>query len=157
MTLAVAAPLAGTVTSLADVPDPVFAGQLIGSGAAIEPLPDAHAVDVVAPISGKLVKLHPHAFIVVGTSGTGVLVHLGIDTVTLGGDGFTVHVAEGDEVVAGAPMVTFDAARVRERGLSAICPVVVVESPADSVGDIAAGTAVAAGAPLFSWTKGADA
>lgn len=157
MTLAVTAPLAGTLTALAEVPDPVFAGQLIGSGAAIEPLPDAGTVDVVAPISGKLVTLHPHAFIVVAESGVGVLVHLGIDTVTLGGDGFTVHVAEGDDVMAGTPIVTFDAARVRERGLSAICPVVVVESPADSVSDVSTGTAIAAGAPLFSWTNGAEA
>ncbi|MDT7775991.1 MAG: sugar system component, partial [Pseudonocardiales bacterium] len=79
------APLAGTLTAITDVPDPVFAGQLVGSGAAVEPPADAGPLDVVSPIDGQLVKVHPHAFIVVAPGGTGILVHLGIDTVKLEG------------------------------------------------------------------------
>ena len=54
----------------------------------------------MAPISGKLVKLHPHAFVIVGDGGAGVLVDLGIDTVKMHGEGFTLKAAEGDEVSA---------------------------------------------------------
>ena len=86
MSLAVRAPLAGRVLPLADVPDPVFAGQIVGAGLAIEPADGATGVVVTSPVAGRVAKVHPHAFVVAleGTT-TGVLVHLGIDTVGLKG------------------------------------------------------------------------
>ncbi|HEY0577348.1 MAG TPA: PTS glucose transporter subunit IIA [Pseudonocardia sp.] len=152
--LPVGAPLAGTLTALTEVPDPVFAGQLVGAGVAIEPPAEPGPVQVVAPIDGTLAKLHPHAFILVAAGGTGVLVHLGIDTVTLEGDGFTLHVAEGERVSAGAPIVSFDPAQVRARGLSAICPIVVLDSAPDSVPAPASGARVQPGDLLFRWPDG---
>lgn len=152
MTIAVVAPLAGTVHGLADVPDPVFAEQLVGAGAAVEPAPGAGPVGVCAPVAGTLVKAHPHAFIVRHESGTAVLVHLGIDTVGLDGEYFTRHAAEGAEVAAGELVTTFDPDAVRARGLSAITPVVVLDSAPDSIPDLAADQPVAAGDPLYVWS-----
>jgi sugar PTS system EIIA component len=147
------APLAGRVVSLTDVPDPVFAGQIVGSGLAIEPDDGATEVLVVSPVAGRVAKVHPHALAIADESGTGVLVHLGIDTVRLHGHGFTLHVADGDELELGASVITFDPTAVREAGYSAICPVVVLGSPKDSAEPaVEVGSAVAPGAELFSWS-----
>jgi sugar PTS system EIIA component len=148
----VLAPLAGTVVGLAEVPDPVFAEQLVGAGTAVEPTDGAGPTAVCSPIAGTLVKAHPHAFIVRHETGTAVLVHVGIDTVTLSGDGFTRHVAEGEAVAAGAPVVTFDPTAVRARGLSAVTPVVVLDSAPDSIPDLPTGHPVVAGDELYTWT-----
>jgi sugar PTS system EIIA component len=150
--LTVVAPVAGTVVGLGAVPDPVFADELVGSGTAIEPFDSPEPVTAVAPVAGHLMKVHPHAFVVVTAEGLGVLVHLGIDTVHLKGEGFTRHRAEGDDVEAGTPVVTFTPARVREAGLSAVCPVVVLDSPAGAV-PVDPGWAVAAGEPLFAYRR----
>ena len=147
----VLAPVAGLVRPLADVPDPVFAEQLVGAGAAVEPADDAGPTAVCAPVAGTVVKAHPHAFIVRHGSGVAVLVHVGIDTVTLDGAGFTRHVAEGDAVDAGTPVVTFDPTAVRGRGLSAIIPVVVLDSGPDSIPDLPTGKPVGAGEQLYVW------
>ncbi|HZG90264.1 MAG TPA: PTS glucose transporter subunit IIA [Pseudonocardia sp.] len=147
----VGAPVDGTVVGLADVPDPVFAQQLVGAGVAVQPPAGAGPTGVRAPVAGTVVKAHPHAFIVLHPSGTGVLVHVGIDTVTLHGAGFTRHRAEGDEVAAGDVVVTFDPAAVRAGGLSAITPVVVLDSAPDSVPDLRTGYPVRAGEVLFRW------
>ena len=77
----VLAPCPGTVVAMSDVPDPVFAEEMVGPGVAIEP--DPGPTTVVSPIAGTVVKVMPHAFVVLG-DGVGVLVHLGIDTVKLG-------------------------------------------------------------------------
>jgi sugar PTS system EIIA component len=149
----VAAPLAGQVVALADVPDPVFAGLVVGAGLAVEPGEDATEVPVVSPVAGRVMKVHPHAFVVLDDSGAGVLVHLGIDTVRLEGQGFTVHVADGDEVERGARMITWDPTAVRRAGYSAVCPVVVMQSKADDVEPaVAVGSSAVVGEPLFTWT-----
>ena len=146
--LKVVAPVAGTVVPMADVPDPVFAGALVGPGLAIRP--DDDAVVAVAPVAGRLAKVKPHAFVVVDDRGRGVLVHLGIDTVRLGGAGFTVLAAEGQNVAAGEPVVRWDPAGVGAQGLSAICPVVALDASAEAIVPLAEGR-VAAGEALFTW------
>ena len=149
--LQVLAPLTGTVVGLGEVPDAVFAEQMLGSGLAVEP---GHGItEVVAPVPGTLATLHPHAFVVVTGDGAGVLVHLGIDTVGLRGEGFTVHATAGAALDAGAPVITFDPDLVRARGLSAVCPVVVMDAEPDSADGLARGP-VEAGRPLFRWTAG---
>lgn len=154
MSLSVRSPLAGTVVALADVSDPVFAGAVVGAGLAIEPLPDATEVVAVSPVTGSIGTIHPHAFVVVdAASGAGVLVHLGIDTVTLHGEGFQLHAAAGDQVQVGDAVITFDPSRVRAAGLSAVCPVVVFSSKAENCRpDAPAGAVVQPGDPLFEWT-----
>lgn len=152
----VVSPTDGTVVALGDVPDPVFAGQLVGAGVAVQPAGDTESpggtgrlVRVVSPLAGEIVKLHPHAFVVVGESGTGVLVHVGIDTVKLAGQGFELAVAEGATVARGELVVSFDPAVVEAAGYSSVIPVVVLDSPADSVDQAAVGSTVASGDPLF--------
>ncbi|KZF16083.1 PTS sugar transporter subunit IIA [Rhodococcus sp. EPR-134] len=148
----VLAPLPGRVVALANVPDPVFAQQMVGSGVAIEPARGQGPLTVVAPISGKILKLHPHAFVIFGEKATGVLVHIGIDTVKLEGDGFTLIAAEGDTVDAGDPIVSFDPAHIDTTGYSAICPVVVMDSKPDTVESPSVGRDVTTGDTLFDWS-----
>ncbi|AOW94839.1 PTS glucose transporter subunit IIA [Rhodococcus sp. WMMA185] len=150
--MSVHAPLPGRVLALADVPDKVFAGQLVGAGVAIEPARDRGALDVQAPISGKILKLHPHAFIILGTAGGGVLVHVGIDTVKLKGEGFTLLAEEGDTVDAGDPVVRFDPNEIDRTGHPAVCPVVVMDSKPNSVITNMIDAQVATGDDLFEWT-----
>jgi PTS system glucose-specific IIA component len=153
----VLAPLPGRVVALADVPDPVFAGLIVGAGLAVEPEDGATEVLVVSPVAGRVMKVHPHAFVILDESGAGVLVHLGIDTVRLDGAGFAVHVADGDEVERGARMITFDPTAVRRAGYSAVCPVVVMQSKAESIEPaVAVGSSVDPGAPLFTWSPAAS-
>ena len=126
--LQVLAPVPGTVVAMADVPDPVFAAALVGPGVAVDPSRSLQRA--VSPIGGRIVKLHPHAFVVVTQDGRGVLVHLGIDTVQLKGQGFTLLAAEGDEVASGAPVVEWDPAAVEAGGRSPVCPVVALDAAA---------------------------
>lgn len=123
--LAVVSPVAGRSLAVSDVPDPVFAKGLVGPGLAIAPHPGTQCAS--APVSGKLVKLLPHAYVILTESGRGVLVHLGIDTVHMHGDGFKTHVAENDEVVAGDDIVTWNPAYVEVSDHSALCAVVVLD------------------------------
>ncbi|MGN8048375.1 PTS sugar transporter subunit IIA [Curtobacterium sp. 22159] len=142
-------PFAGPVVSLADVPDPVFAGQLVGAGVAVDPTGVEGAVTAVAPVDGSIVKLHPHAFALQGAAGTDVLVHVGIDTVKLSGEGFELLAAEGDTVAAGDPVVRFTPSVIQAAGYSPICPVVVLGSAPDSVAQDTVGTTVLEGDALF--------
>lgn len=146
----VAAPVAGRVIDLADVPDPVFAEGMVGPGVAIDP----HRArgPAVSPVDGRIAKLHPHAYVVVAADGHGVLVHLGIDTVELKGEGFTVLAADGDDVRAGQPVVSWDPAAVEAGGRSPICPVVALDATVESLTDRRGTGPVEAGDRLFTWT-----
>ena len=146
--LSVSAPLSGTAIGLPEVPDPVFAEHMVGPGAAVDP--DREPQTAVAPITGRLVKLKPHAFVVRSQDGRAVLVHLGIDTVNLAGRGFELVAAEGDELRAGQPIVAWNPAEVQALGLSPVCPVIALDAEATAIDDVAAGT-VAAGEELFHW------
>ncbi|MCL3778012.1 MULTISPECIES: PTS glucose transporter subunit IIA [unclassified Actinomyces] len=151
MTLDVAAPLAGRVLALDDVPDPVFAGRFVGPGLAVDPdRTERTDVTAVAPVSGTIAKAHPHAFIVTTEGGPAILVHLGLDTVGLAGRGFDVHVREGDAVAAGDPVVTWNPAGIEEGGLSPVVPVIVLEGDEESLGLTAPGTHLAAGDVLLT-------
>ncbi len=151
----VLAPVSGRAVALADVPDPVFSQGMVGYGAAIDP--PRGVVDAVAPVSGKLLKLLPHAYVILTPDNVGILVHLGLDTVALNGAGFTTHVTEGDNVTAGQVVITYDVPSVEAAGLNPIVPVVVMDereagnvSPVDAV---VAGADIASGATLFTASK----
>lgn len=156
--LVLGAPLPGVVTALADVPDEVFATAMIGPGLAIRPAgaraTDAAAgpFDVVAACAGTLVKVHPHAVALEAAGGVGVLVHLGIDTVGLGGEGFEVCVADGDPVVAGQTLLRWDPTAALVAGLSILSPLVVIQGGDEVTALVEPGTAVAAGDPLLRVT-----
>lgn len=146
---AVLTPFAGPVVALADVPDPVFAEQLVGAGVAVDPSTSTEPITAVAPVDGIIVKLHPHAFALQGSAGTDVLVHVGIDTVKMSGQGFELLAAEGDAVAAGDPVVRFTPATIIAAGYSPVCPVVVLGSAPDSIAQDAVGSTVAEGDTLF--------
>ena len=150
-TVQVLAPVPGRALAMADVPDPVFSGAMVGPGTAIDPL--RQMVEAVAPVSGTIVKLHPHAFVVTTADGAGVLVHLGIDTVQLKGEGFELLAAEGDTVEAGAPIVRWDPAAVEAGGRSPISPVVALDAPADALTDLRDSGDVQAGDQIFTWQR----
>lgn len=125
MTTTVIAPVGGRAVALGDVPDPVFAQGMVGYGAAI--VPPREVITAVAPVSGRLLKLMPHAFVVLTADNVGVLVHLGLDTVGLDGEGFTTHLQQGEQVRAGQPVITFDVPAIVAKGLDPIVPVVVMD------------------------------
>jgi len=145
----VTAPLPGRVIGLAAVPDPVFAGAMVGPGTAIDPL--RQPSEAVSPVDGIVVSLHPHAFVVVDPEGHGVLTHLGIDTVQLNGAGFELLVNKGDTVQRGQAMVRWDPAGVEAAGKSPVCPVVALEATADSLSELREDGDVKTGDALFGW------
>ena len=154
-TTPVLAPVAGRAVPLEDVPDPVFSLGMVGYGAAIDP--PRGVIDAVAPVSGKLLKVMPHAYIVMTPQNVGVLVHLGLDTVQLKGEGFTTHVSQGDDVTAGQVVITYDVPSVEAKGLNPIVPVVVMDEresgniiPSEAVFE---GAEIASGATLFTANK----
>lgn len=148
--ISVASPLPGRLIPLNEVPDPVFAKGLVGGGAAVVPDDDAGVITAVAPLDGKVIKVMPHAYIVQHASGPAVLVHVGIDTVGLKGEGFSVLAQKGDQVRAGDPMIRVDVAFVRSKSLSMCSPVVILDSAPDAIEPPASGGRVEAGAYLFS-------
>ncbi|GAA3462457.1 PTS glucose transporter subunit IIA [Saccharothrix longispora] len=150
MTLRVTSPVSGRAVPLSEVPDPVFAQAMVGPGVAVEP--DRVAADVVSPVDGVVVTLHPHAFVVATEDGAAVLVHLGIDTVKRKGEGFTPHVVKGETVRAGQPVVSWDPAEVEAAGFAPICPVIALDATPEALGDRAGGP-VAVGDALFSWQR----
>ena len=142
------APVAGLRQEVSDVPDPVFARGLVGPGAAIAPWHGKQSA--VAPIDGRLAKLHPHAFVVVSDRGPSVLVHLGIDTVQMNGEGFTLLAHEQEQVRAGDEILVWDPEYVEETGRSAMCAVVVLDCPYTARALSDAGSRVDCAEPLFA-------
>ncbi|HET6504651.1 MAG TPA: PTS glucose transporter subunit IIA [Amycolatopsis sp.] len=149
MSLVVVSPVAGVAVAMTEVPDPVFAEAMVGPGLAVRPAGGRQ--DALAPIDGTVVTLHPHAFVIAGDDGKGVLVHLGIDTVKQKGEGFTLHVEKGEQVRAGQPLISWDPAAVEAAGYSAVVPVVALDAPAEALSELLAGGEVATGEQLFVW------
>lgn len=147
----VLSPLPGTVVPLEEVPDPVFAQQIVGGGVAVQPARDDGPVIATAPVAGTLVRVQPHAFVVQSTSGAGILVHIGIDTVRMDGAGFQVLATEGADVAAGDPVVRFDPRLIAEHGYADICPVIVLQSPPGAVPAPVTPRPVQAMDVLFTW------
>lgn len=111
------APLSGTVRPITEMPDPVFSSKAMGDGLAIEPA--AGAGTVVAPADATVAATMPgsnHAIGLVLDDGMELLVHVGVDTVEMGGDGFACLVEQGQRVSAGQPLMTFSAEKIRAAG-----------------------------------------
>lgn len=147
--LVVSSPLAGRVLPLSDVPDLVFAEEMVGPGIAVDP--DPGPCTAVAPVDGRVVVLHAHAFVVQTSSGRGVLVHLGIDTVQLDGEGFELLAAVGDDVTTGTPVVRWDPGAVAAAGRAPVCPVIALDAPPGSTERLV-GERAEAGTELFRWS-----
>ncbi|WP_416147197.1 glucose-specific PTS transporter subunit IIBC [Salipaludibacillus sp. HK11] len=120
--VALSMPLKGEIKELSEVPDQMFAEKMMGDGFAIEPADG----EVVSPVDGKIVNLFAtkHAIGIEAADGTEILIHVGIDTVNLKGEGFTAHVEQGDNVTIGQPLLTFDIDSIREKAPSVITPII---------------------------------
>lgn len=121
--LVIHSPVDGWATPLDEVPDEVFSGRMLGDGVAVDPLGST----IHAPFDGVIGALARarHAVSVRSDSGVEVLIHVGLETVKLEGEGFTAHVAEGDRVAAGDLLLTLDLERVARNAVSLVTPVVV--------------------------------
>ena len=117
-------PVDGRVIPLSEVPDPTFAQGIMGPGVAIEPI----SGEVVAPAAGTVTHVFPtgHAVALTLEDGTEVLIHVGLDTVKMQGEGFTTLVGTGDHVTAGTPLLRADLGAIRNAGHDVVTPVIVM-------------------------------
>lgn len=145
----VASPFTGTLVSLDDVNDEVFSERVMGEGVAVMPSEGR----VVAPVTGTIAKLFEggHGFAIETAEGLQILVHVGLETVHLKGDGFTVRASEGQEITAGNEIVAVDLKRMNELNIDIVSPVVVISGEAVTV---TTSTEVKAGDPLLEVKAG---
>ncbi len=143
----VLAPVSGQAVPLGEVPDEVFAEGMAGEGGAIVPGASGEAV---APVSGTLVKRFEggHAFGIEADGGVELIVHVGLDTIEMRGNGFEKLATEGDRVEAGQPIVRFDLDEIKNSGYDPVTPVVVTNAEDHPVSNLRTGE-VSAGEPLF--------
>ncbi len=122
----VVAPVTGRAVPLTEVPDEAFAGGHMGQGVAIEPTEGK----LIAPFDGTVVHVikSNHAVMVENAEGLQFLFHIGINTVSLKGEGFTSHVTTGDAVKAGQILIEFDIAKIKEAGYPVITPIIVTNA-----------------------------
>ena len=130
-------PLDGQVKPLSQATDPVFSSGVMGQGVVIEPSQG----ELVSPVNGTVTVLFPtkHAIGIVSEEGVELLMHIGMDTVSLDGKGFEAHVAQGDKVVVGQQLISFDTNVIKEAGLITETPVIITNQDdfqADVEGDL---------------------
>lgn len=120
------APINGQIVSIEDVPDPVFSEKMMGEGIAIIP----NEGKVHAPVDGEIVQIPQtkHAVGIRAKDDSEILIHIGLETVSLDGEGFSVSVNVGDTVSVGEPLVQFDLDYVREHAKDIITPIVITNS-----------------------------
>ena len=111
---------------MTEVPDPVFSGEVLGKGCSIWPDEEV----VYAPVSGEVTVTMGHAVGINGDNGIEVLVHIGVDTVNMNGEGFTGYVKQGDKVKAGDPVIKMDKAKIAAAGYKD-CVVLAVSNTAE--------------------------
>ena len=140
------APMTGAAIRMTEVPDPVFASEAMGTGAAVRPTEGR----LVAPAAGTVTVLAEtgHALGMTTEAGAEVLMHIGIDTVTLEGKPFAAHVKVGDRVEAGQLLMDVDLDAIRAAGLDPVTPVIVTNTDAYTSVTPNVGTPVSAGDPL---------
>ena len=120
------APAAGNAVPVSQVPDPTFAEELLGKGIAIEPTEGK----IYAPCDGTVDMMFEtgHAVSLVADCGAEILIHVGLETVSLKGEHFTIHAATGDKVKKGDLLIEFDLEAIKAAGFNTITPMVVCNS-----------------------------
>lgn len=119
--------ISGKVIPIENVKDPVFSEKMLGDGLAIEPMDEV----IVAPCSGVISTVmaeSKHAVGIVMANGVELLIHEGLDTVSLGGEGFKLYVKEGQKIKKGDKLIEFDAQLLKEKGLQKTCVMAVTNS-----------------------------
>lgn len=124
--IAIYTPFTGEYVKIEDIPDPVFAQKMMGEGFGVNPTEG----EVVAPINAKVDNVFPtkHAIGLKAENGLELLVHVGLDTVQLDGEGFEVLVNSGDEVNVGDPLIRFNLEFIKNNAKSVISPVIITNS-----------------------------
>jgi phosphoenolpyruvate-protein phosphotransferase len=145
--LTLVSPLRGWCAPLDETPDAVFAQRLLGDGVAIDPTEGV----LYAPCDGEVISIAAagHAVALRAANGAEILLHVGIDTVALGGEGFKVLVAAGERVRSGQPLLNFDLDALARRAKSLITPIVVTNGERFSIANARSGQAVNVGDPLL--------
>lgn len=140
-------PLAGTAIALSDVPDPTFAQGVLGQGAAVEPSDGK----VYAPADAEVSTLFDtkHAIGLTLKNGAELLIHIGINTVDLNGEGFTAHVSDGDSVKQGDLLISFDKDFITKKGFKTVTPVIVTNPEDFDAVSMTASGKISALAPLL--------
>ncbi|OLS40995.1 PTS glucose transporter subunit IIA [Bacillus sp. MRMR6] len=120
------APVDGQIVALDEVPDPVFSQRMMGEGVAVVPSKG----NIHAPVDGTviLVAATKHAIGIRAKDGTEILIHVGLETVALNGEGFSLAVSEGDRVTAGQVLMGVDWEYIRTRAKSAVTPIVITNN-----------------------------
>ncbi|RRD31174.1 PTS trehalose transporter subunit IIBC [Streptococcus minor] len=151
-TVSILSPLTGEAKELSQANDPVFAQGVMGQGVLIQPSEGK----LVAPVDATVSVLFPtkHAVGLVSTDGVELLMHIGMDTVNLEGQGFTAHVAQGDSVKAGDLLITFDIEAIKAAGYLTETPVIITNQDAFAPADLPnLPTSVVAGQALLAAVK----
>jgi phosphoenolpyruvate-protein phosphotransferase len=146
-TLKLVAPISGWATRLEEVPDPAFAQRMVGDGIAVDPT----SSELRAPCEGVVVSVHAsrHACTLRTSTGAEILLHIGIDTVGLRGEGFIAHVQEGQRVRVGEPLIGFDMDLLARKARSLLTVMVVLNGDAYSIKQRVEDREVAVGEPLL--------
>ncbi|RFA35808.1 PTS trehalose transporter subunit IIBC [Virgibacillus dokdonensis] len=142
------APLNGRILQLEKVPDPTFAQKMMGDGLAIKPTNG----EVIAPFSGKVVQLFPtkHAIGLQSDDGIEILIHIGLETVSLDGDGFNAFVKQGDRIEKGDTLLTFDMDLLEKKGFQLVTPIIITNGDEWHIASFTANTAIQAGDELMT-------
>lgn len=119
-------PLTGKLVALEDVPDPVFSQKMMGEGLAVDPSEGV----LVAPIDAEVLQVFPtkHAIGLKTANNTEILMHIGLETVSMNGEGFEAFVKEGDKVKKGDKLITFNLDLIREKAKSTITPIIITNT-----------------------------
>ena len=119
-------PIKGKVIKLSNIEDAAFASGVLGNGVAIMPTEGV----VVSPVDGEITTLFPslHAIGITSESGVEILIHVGLDTVQLGGKGFKAHIKQGDKVKKGQHLLDFNIEEIKNAGYSVVTPVVITNT-----------------------------
>ena len=149
--IVVTAPFSGTLVPLSEVPDETFASGVLGGGIAIEPSDGLFC----SPVDGTVETIAEtkHAIGFAADNGLEILVHVGLETVSLNGEGFEILVKEGDRVKAGQPVAKADLALIRERGLKTITSIVLTGGADEKELHCADGLATAGKTPVLTLTE----
>lgn len=149
--LEILAPVEGQAVAISEVSDPTFGEEILGKGIAVKPTGNL----VVAPCDGSLDQVFDtgHAFTMTADSGAEVLVHVGLDTVTLNGEHFTIKTTAGQKVKAGTPIIEFDREAIAAKGFDTITPVVICNSDDFATFNTYVGKAVKAGDKVIGLKK----
>ena len=147
-TVIISSPITGKADSIEMAPDDAFAGKLLGDGAVVEPV----IKEVVAPEDGEIVFIFDtkHAIGFLTDSGISLLIHVGIDTVKLNGEGFEVLVENGEKVKKGTPLLRLDLEYLKQNAPSLISPVICTELGDNQKIHLLKEGDIQAGEPLFA-------